>query len=347
MEGKRFVFFNSLSDCKAYRITEDMRRALQNSGIVVKVSNNEESKGGKYRFFVEYQDVVVRENITLAELKKVALDTDVIKSEVRQKLYCKYESADEKGHYVTLSDYKSLVDCTQHIGVILNRVESEGLKLGVILNYVSETYGYKFNSTYRHCVGDYFADIYDYAQKKFGLSRGSCFNFMSVAKRFTDNKIDKNTGNVVIKEPFRQFGMSQLIQMLPYEDERLVQDIKDGTIDSSYSVRALKDKLKSLYAPQPVLDNSDKEDMEGQISMDDYTDEESFDCEVNAAEEPEMKSEKTDTEEFSEDSEDEIYFLKTFVIRSSEEFERKMNFMRGLLQFGYSLSFTCNSVCED
>lgn len=190
--------------------------------------------------------------------------------------YVKYLLPDESGNYITPINYQwELKTYTEHLKALMCNVNMESLKIGVLLNAFKDNFqGGPHLSSWS---GEY-ENIYDYAQKEIGLSRGSAFNFMSVAKRFTENQIRSDDGQVHVFKDYENFSMSQLIQFLPYENADIIMVIAKKNITPDMSVRDIKNKLKDLLGkkkeaalPAPDMDSCLKivdDVIEGRLASD-------------------------------------------------------------------------------
>ena len=118
---------------------------------------------------------------------------------------------------------KTLKSLTSIIGKELNKVESSYLKVATTL--------------YQIYVGKLFAledysNVYDFADDKFNLSRGTVSNFINIVSNFCEQLSD---GSYKLKEEFKDFKPSQLVVLL-----NMPQDFISA-ISPDMSVRAIKE----------------------------------------------------------------------------------------------------------
>lgn len=85
-------------------------------------------------------------------------------------------------------------------------------------------------------------DIYDFAERRFGIGRTSTKNFLAIH--------DKFMSGVVLKEDYRGYKQSQLMELLPVSD-----DVIKSSFKPEMSVKQIREKKKELVGTL-----SDKED---------------------------------------------------------------------------------------
>lgn len=85
-------------------------------------------------------------------------------------------------------------------------------------------------------------DIYDFADRRFGIGRTSTKNFLAIYEKFMSG--------VVLKEDYRGYKQSQLMELLPVSD-----DVIKSSFKSEMSVKQIREKKKELVGTL-----SDKED---------------------------------------------------------------------------------------
>lgn len=139
----------------------------------------------------------------------------------------------------------SLKECTGFISGLMRNVERSSFKIGVLLNIVQARYSTSFSKFNAQWAGGY-ENIYDYANREFGIARGTCNGFMNVCRKFTENTINPDDGLVHLLPEFEGFGMSQLLVMLPFEDSELRECLQLGVINNTMSVRTLKNELAGI-----------------------------------------------------------------------------------------------------
>lgn len=85
-------------------------------------------------------------------------------------------------------------------------------------------------------------DIYDFAERRFGIGRTSTKNFLAIHEKFMSG--------VVLKEDYRGYKQSQLMELLPVSD-----DVIKSSFKPEMSVKQIREKKKELIGTL-----SDKED---------------------------------------------------------------------------------------
>ena len=85
-------------------------------------------------------------------------------------------------------------------------------------------------------------DIYDFAERRFGIGRTSTKNFLAIHEKFMSG--------VVLKEDYRGYKQLQLMELLPVSD-----DVIKSSFNPEMSVKQIREKKKELVGTL-----SDKED---------------------------------------------------------------------------------------
>ena len=85
-------------------------------------------------------------------------------------------------------------------------------------------------------------DIYDFAERRFGIGRTSTKNYLAIHEKFMSG--------VVLKEDYRGYKQSQLMELLPVSD-----DVIKSSFKPEMSVKQIREKKKELVGTL-----SDKED---------------------------------------------------------------------------------------
>lgn len=86
-------------------------------------------------------------------------------------------------------------------------------------------------------------DIYDFAERRFGIGRTSTKNFLAIHEKFMSG--------VVLKEDYRGYKQSQLMELLPVSD-----DIIKSSFKPEMSVKQIREKKKELVGT--LFDKEDK-----------------------------------------------------------------------------------------
>lgn len=129
----------------------------------------------------------------------------------------------------------------------LHAINKSMLGIAFNIHWIYENNGYKL---------DGFQNIYDFAKEKFGISRGTVSNYISVVDRFAQRINGQCTDKLA--ESYKGFKFSHLIAMVELTDEEIQQ------LSPEMSVREMQRKIKEMTAPaledtepesQPVEEN--------------------------------------------------------------------------------------------
>lgn len=168
--------------------------------------------------------------------KKAAMpETEVVEAEIVEN-----NNSLSLKEFVSLKDnYNNLKDIVNLIRKWLNDTVRNYLKIGFLLNSITEQQ-----------LKDLGCDsIYDFSKQNFNLGVTSTKNFINVFKRFGEYNppykelpIDYSGGYIDLKDEFKEYSMSQLVELLPVEDENLEKFSPDMTTNE---IRSLK-KINQL-----------------------------------------------------------------------------------------------------
>ena len=168
--------------------------------------------------------------------KKAAVpDTQIVEAEIV-----------ENNNLLSLKEFVSLKDNYDNLKDIVNLVR--GLLNNTVMNYLK--IGYLLNSINEQQLKDLGCDsIYDFSKQNFNLGVTSTKNFINVFKRFGECELPYENfavkyaeGYVRLKDEFKEYSMSQLVELLPVEDEDLEKFSPDMT---TTEIRSLK-KINQL-----------------------------------------------------------------------------------------------------
>lgn len=90
-------------------------------------------------------------------------------------------------------------------------------------------------------------DIYDFAERRFGIGRTSTKNFLAI--------YDKFMSGVVLKEDYRGYKQSQLMELLPVSD-----DVIKSSFKPEMSIKQIREKKKELVAALSEKENKTKKE---------------------------------------------------------------------------------------
>lgn len=105
---------------------------------------------------------------------------------------------------------------------------------------------------------DNYANAYDMALEKYGLSRGTCNNYINICEKF--GAIDESTGECTgLKPEYTDYSSSQLVQMLQVPKEHLKDFSPDMSVREMKRQKEIyKEKGVPLEAPNEPKSNSAK-----------------------------------------------------------------------------------------
>lgn len=122
---------------------------------------------------------------------------------------------------ITEIDKKNYNQCIEKIGTLLTGVAKSYLMIGVQLKRIRDKKLFNVEG---------YKNVYELASEKFGMGKTTCGNAINVVERFCTEK-------GVLKEEYKAFSFTQLVEMLPLEDEQL-KDV--GEMMSAKEIRELK-----------------------------------------------------------------------------------------------------------
>lgn len=117
-----------------------------------------------------------------------------------------------------------LDEYTNKINEASQQIKNNYIYIGFLLNELSRSENF--------CHEPY--TISEYAEKEFGFSKSLTYSMMKVAERFCHG--------MFILDEFKNYGYSQLVELLPVSDSDLIN------FKSDMSVREIKEKKKELKA---------------------------------------------------------------------------------------------------
>ena len=97
------------------------------------------------------------------------------------------------------------------------------------------------NEMYRQ---DGFRDIWEFAQNTYGISKSTCSRWMSM-----NDKFSQGGNSPYLKEEYRDFGKSQLQEMLYLTDEQMEQARPDMTAKEIREIRKPEEPKRELKKP--------------------------------------------------------------------------------------------------
>lgn len=95
-------------------------------------------------------------------------------------------------------------------------------------------------------------DIYDFAERRFGIGRTSTKNFLAIHEKFMSG--------VVLKEDYRGYKQSQLMELLPVSD-----DVIKSSFKPEMSVKQIREKKKELVGTLSDKDDKTKKEKTAKV----------------------------------------------------------------------------------
>lgn len=140
----------------------------------------------------------------------------------------------------------------------LQSMEKSFLKIGHALYMISTIYNSKSFKT----IG--YKDIYDFANKEFGIARGTCSDFIHIIEKFA--KRDEK-GNLLpeLDERYKDYSSSKLSIMITMGEEELEEVKPDMTVKAIKAVKGKK-TTSNTSKSEPEVGNDIIDDNDFEIS---------------------------------------------------------------------------------
>lgn len=138
----------------------------------------------------------------------------------------------------------------------MGNVKRGSLQIGACLSVVKREGYYKIGG---------FSNVYDFAKEEFGLSKGSCNQFINICEKFC--RIDENGVTPGLKEEYEKYGISQLRELLA------VDEVHHGEFRPDMTIKEMKEKKARLN--EPLLGNGNRK-VEGIVKKQDSVHEYSY-----------------------------------------------------------------------
>lgn len=130
--------------------------------------------------------------------------------------------------------------------------------------FVAVGYYLKYVRDHEMYLADGYASIWEFAENLYGIQRSTCSRWMAINDRFS---VQGNSP--VLDEQYRQYGKSQLQEML-YLDDKQIEEVKpDMTVKDIREIR----KPEPIPEPVEVAEIREPDTVEripGQMSVEDY-----------------------------------------------------------------------------
>lgn len=130
--------------------------------------------------------------------------------------------------------------------------------------FVAVGYYLKYVRDHEMYLADGYASIWEFAEDLYGIQRSTCSRWMAINDRFS---VQGNSP--VLDERYRQYGKSQLQEML-YLDDKQIEEVK-----SEMTVKEIREIRKPESVPEvvevPEIKEPDTEEqIPGQMNVEDY-----------------------------------------------------------------------------
>lgn len=169
----------------------------------------------------------------MAAKKKAKKEVEVIEAEVIEEVKTAPESIDLNNYVILRENYDVISETVNTIRGLLSDTVDNYLKIGYLLNSITD-------EKLKELGCD---SIYEFSKANFNLGITSTKNFINVYKKFGEktSNIDCLPSSQVhfirLKNEFKDFSMSQLVELLPVSDENFDKFSPDMTCKD---IRALK-----------------------------------------------------------------------------------------------------------
>nr|DAL63917.1 MAG TPA_asm: Protein of unknown function (DUF3102) [Caudoviricetes sp.] len=131
----------------------------------------------------------------------------------------------------------------------------EFVAVGYYLKYVRD------NEMY---LEDGYASIWEFAEDLYGIRRSTCSRWMAINDRFS------NQGNSpTMDDRYRQYGKSQLQEMLYLDDEQIEEVTPDMTVKEIREIRKSEQVPEVVDVPE-IKEPDPEEQISGQMSVEDF-----------------------------------------------------------------------------
>ena len=148
--------------------------------------------------------------------------------------------------------YSELKDFIKESIVCMSR---EFVAIGYYLKYVRD------NEMY---LEDGYVSIWEFAEKLYGIQRSTCSRWMAINDRFSDQ------GNSpTMDDRYRQYGKSQLQEMLYLDDEQIEEVTPDMTVKEIREIRKSEQVPEVVDVPE-IKEPDPEEQISGQMSVEDF-----------------------------------------------------------------------------
>lgn len=130
--------------------------------------------------------------------------------------------------------------------------------------FVAVGYYLKYVRDHEMYLADGYASIWEFAEDLYGIQRSTCSRWMAINDRFS---VQGNSP--VLDERYRQYGKSQLQEML-YLDDKQIEEVKpDMTVKEIREIRKPESVPEVVEVPE-IKESDTEEQIPGQMNVEDY-----------------------------------------------------------------------------
>lgn len=130
--------------------------------------------------------------------------------------------------------------------------------------FVAVGYYLKYVRDHEMYLADGYASIWEFAEDLYGIQRSTCSRWMAINDRFS---VQGNSP--VLDERYRQYGKSQLQEML-YLDDKQIEEVKpDMTVKDIREIRKTEQVPEVVEVPE-IKESDTEEQIPGQMNVEDY-----------------------------------------------------------------------------
>lgn len=130
--------------------------------------------------------------------------------------------------------------------------------------FVAVGYYLKYVRDHEMYLADGYASIWEFAEDLYGIQRSTCSRWMAINDRFS---VQGNSP--VLDERYRQYGKSQLQEML-YLDDKQIEEVKpEMTVKEIREIRKPESVPEVVEVPE-IKEPDPEEQIPGQMNVEDY-----------------------------------------------------------------------------
>lgn len=130
--------------------------------------------------------------------------------------------------------------------------------------FVAVGYYLKYVRDHEMYLADGYASIWEFAEDLYGIQRSTCSRWMAINDRFS---VQGNSP--VLDERYRQYGKSQLQEMLYLDDKRIEEVKPEMTVKEIREIRKPESVPEVVEVPE-IKEPDTEEQIPGQMNVEDY-----------------------------------------------------------------------------